>query len=157
MPVFYKKRVYAAGGGDLWWGKNAAWLKCIDPSRTGDVTTNGLIWSYALQKHVLGTPAIQDGLIFIADCGRTFHCVNAETGKAEWTHDITGEVWASPLLADGKVYLGTRSGAFYIFEASGRKKLLATIELRNPISATATAANGVLYVATMTQLYALGK
>lgn len=157
MPVFYKKRVYAAGGGDLWWGKNAAWLKCIDPSRTGDVTTNGLIWSYALQKHVLGTPAIQDGLIFIADCGRTFHCINAETGKAEWTHDITGEVWASPLLADGKVYLGTRSGAFYIFEASGRKKLLATIELRNPISATATAANGVLYVATMTQLYALGK
>src|SRR5439155_25943788 len=51
MPVFYRDRIYLAGGGDLWWGKNQAWIKCIDATRTGDVTTNGLPWSYPLQKH----------------------------------------------------------------------------------------------------------
>ena len=75
----------------------------------------------------------------------------------EVTHEIKGEVWASPLVADGKVYLGTRSGSYYIFAASREKKVLATLELGDPISATTTAANGLLYVATMRNLYAVQK
>ena len=104
---------------------------------------------------MFSTPAIEDGLLYIADCGRKFHCLEAATGKALWTHDIKGEAWASPLVADGKVYLGTRSGAFYVFAASREKRVLSTIELGQPISATVTAANGVLYVATMGRLYAV--
>ncbi len=53
LPVFHRNRIYVAGGGDLFWGKTEAWLKCIDPSKSGDITTNGLIWSYPLQKHVM--------------------------------------------------------------------------------------------------------
>jgi outer membrane protein assembly factor BamB len=155
MPVFDHNRLYVAGGGDIWWGKNEAWLKCLDATRTGDITTNGLVWSYPLQKHVLSTPAIYNGLVFIADCGRTFHCVDAKTGKPCWTHEIKGEAWASPLVADGKVFLGTRSGTFYVFAASKEKAVLGTIDLGHPISSTATAANGVLYIATMTRLYAV--
>jgi outer membrane protein assembly factor BamB len=157
LPVFHRNRIYVAGGGDLFWGKNEAWLKCIDATKTGDITTNGLVWSYLLQKHVMSTPAVHDGLVFIADCGRTMHCVDADTGKPYWTHEITGEVWASPLVADGKVYLGTRSGQFWVFTASKEKKILCTMDLGEPISATTTAANGVLYIATMTHLYAVQK
>lgn len=155
MPVFHRNRIYIAGGGDVFWGKNEAWLKCIDATRTGDVTRTAELWSYPLQRHVMSTPAIRDGLIFIADCGRTVHCLDADTGKPYWTHEIKGEVWASPLVADGKVYLGTRSGDFWTFAASKEKQILNTVELGNPISATATAANSVLYVATMTQLHAI--
>ena len=155
MPVFHNNRIYVAGGGDIWWGKNEAWLKCLDATRTGDITTNGLVWSYPLQKHVLSTAAVHHGLVFIADCGRTFHCVDADTGQPCWTHELDGEVWASPLAADGKVYLGTRGGAFYIFAASKEKKVLSTIDLGRPISSTAVAANGMLFVTTMTQLYAV--
>jgi len=157
LPVFHRNRLYVAGGGDLWWGKNEAWLKCIDVTKTGDITTNGLLWSYPLQKHVMSTPAVHDGLVFIADCGRTMHCVDANTGRPYWTQEIAGEVWASPLVADGKVYLGTRSGQFWVFAANKEKQILSTTELRTPISATTTAANGVLYIATMTHLYAVQK
>ena len=155
MPVFQHNRIYVAGGGDIWWGKNEAWLKCLDATRTGDITTNGLVWSYALQKHVLATPAVYNGLIFIADCGPMLHCVDAETGKPCWTHEIKGEAWASCLVADDKVYLGTRSGTFYVFAASKEKKVLSTLDLGHPISSTAIAANGVLYVTTMNRLYAV--
>lgn len=155
MPVFYRNRIYAAGGGDIWWGKKEAWLKCIDATRNGDITSNGLLWSYPLQKHVMSTPAITDGLVFIADCGHLLHCVDAETGKPYWTHEMAGEAWASPFVADGKVYLGTRSGSFYVFAATKEEKLLSELDLHQPISSTATAANGVLYVATMNRLYAL--
>jgi outer membrane protein assembly factor BamB len=155
MPVFDHDRIYLAGGGDLWWGKNEAWLKCIDATKSGDITTNGLVWSYRLEKHVMGTPAVFDGLVFIADCGRKLHCIDAQTGSVCWTYDIDGEAWASPFIADGKIYLGTRSGIFYIFEAKRQKRLLSSIDLGQPISATAAAANGVLFVATMNHLYAL--
>jgi outer membrane protein assembly factor BamB len=141
----------------LFWGKNEAWLKCIDATGRGDITTNGVVWTYPLEKHVLSTPAIHGGLLFIADCGRKFHCLEAATGKPLWTHDIKGEAWASPMVADGKVYLGTRSGQFLAFAATREKRLLSDIELGAPISATVTAANGTLYVATMTHLYALAR
>jgi outer membrane protein assembly factor BamB len=155
MPVFNEGRLYVAGGGDIWWGKNEAWLKCIEATRTGDITTNGLVWAYPLQKHVLSTPAVWHGLVFLADCGHRFHCVDAGSGKACWTSELEGEAWASPLVADGKVYLGTRTGAFYVFAASRQKKLLSRVELDCPVSSTAVAANGVLYVTTMNRLYAL--
>jgi outer membrane protein assembly factor BamB len=110
---------------------------------------------YPLEKHVMSTPAVSDGLVFIADCGRKFHCVEAKSGKPLWTHEIKGEVWASPYVADGKVYLGTRSGNFYVFAAQREKKVLTELDLRTPISATVTAANQVLFVATLTHLYAI--
>ena len=103
----------------------------------------------------MSTPAVYHGLVFIADCGHILHCVDADTGKPYWTHELQGEAWASPLAADGKVYLGTRSGSFYIFAASKEKKVFSTIDLGLPISSTTVAANGVLYLATMTHLYAV--
>ncbi|HEY6167743.1 MAG TPA: PQQ-binding-like beta-propeller repeat protein [Verrucomicrobiae bacterium] len=42
-----------------------------------------------------------------------------------------------------------------MFAASREKKILGSVELGAPISATAAAANGVLYVATVTHLYAV--
>ena len=157
MPVFDRDRIYVAGGGDIWWGKNQAWLKCIDATGTGDITTHALTWSYALQKHVMSTPAVADGRVFIADCGHVLHCVDSATGTPYWTHELEGEAWASPYVADGKVYLGTRSGVFYILQASKEKRVLASINLGSPISSTANAANGVVYVASMNRLYALQK
>ncbi|HEX5222340.1 MAG TPA: PQQ-binding-like beta-propeller repeat protein [Verrucomicrobiae bacterium] len=169
MPVFHENRLYLAGGGDIWWGKNEASLKCVDvaalarrsatlaPSDGERDGVRGLVWSHPLEKHVMSTPAIHDGMVFIADCGRTFNCVDAKTGQRLWTHEIKGEVWASPYVADGKVYLGTRSGNFYVFKADREKTVLSSLELGAPVSGTATAANGVLYVATMTHLYAIAK
>jgi hypothetical protein len=144
-----------AGGGDLWWGKVESWLKRIDATGLGDVTKTAERWSYRLSKHVMATPAVADGLVYIADTGGMVHCVDADTGRAHWTHESSGEIWASPLVADGKVYVGTRRGQVLIFEAGRAKKLLFSAELTEPIAATPVAANGTLYIATMSRLIAL--
>ncbi len=155
MPVFQDGRIFLAGGGDLFWGKNEAWLKCIAATNINGTTNTAEVWSYPLERHVFSTPAIHNGMAFISDCGRKMHCVDAQNGKPLWTHDIKGEVWASPLVADGKVYLGTREGEFYVFAAAREKQLLHQTNLGDKISATVTAANGTLFVATMSQLYAI--
>jgi outer membrane protein assembly factor BamB len=155
MPVFHEDRIYVTVGGDLWWGKNEAWLQCIDARGDGDVTRTALHWRYPLVRHSMSTPAVHEGLVYAADCGRMLHCVDAATGEPVWTHDTGFEVWASPLVADGKVYIGNRRGDFHILAAGREKKLLHSVRLDSPISATATAARGTLYVATMQRLYAL--
>ena len=154
MPVFYKNRIYVAGGGDIWWGKNEAWMKCIDATMTGDVTSKAEIWSTPLDHHVMTTPAIKDGLLFIADT-RNLHCLNVDTGKEYWQQDLGGEIWASPMLADGKVFIGTRKGDYWIFEANTERKILSHLTGKSGYSATATAANGALYLATQKQLLKL--
>lgn len=157
LPVCVDGRVYVTGGGDLWWGKNEAWLKCIDATKTGDITSTGQLWSYPLERHCMSSPAVRRGLVFVGDSGRRIHCVDAQTGRACWTHDVKGEVWAAPLVADGKVYFVTRAGEFLVFAESREKKIFGEVNLGGPINSTPVAANGVLYVTTMKQLYAVRK
>jgi outer membrane protein assembly factor BamB len=149
MPVFHNGRLYVTGGGDVWWGKNEAWLKCVDAA------TGRELWGQPLNRHCMSTPAVAGGLVFAADCGGKLHCFDAVTGAPHWTHDAGGEMWASPLVADGKLYIGTRRGDFLILAADKEKKLLCSVKLGNPIHATATAANGIVYVATMKRLFAI--
>jgi outer membrane protein assembly factor BamB len=153
-PVFHDGRLYVTVGGDVWWGKTQVWLQCIDATGTGDLTTKALLWSLPLEKHSMSTPSVANGLVFVADCGRRVYCVDAKTGKVHWSHETNGEIWASTLVADGKVYVGTCRGDFWVFAASPEKKVFYTSQLDSPIHASPVAANGVLYVTTMNWLYA---
>ncbi len=157
MPVFHQNRVYVTAGGDIWWGKTKAWLKCIDATQTGEVTQTGELWSYPIDDHCCSTPAIHDGLVFVADCEGKVHCVDAETGRPCWTHTTKGEIWGSTLVADGKVYIGTRRGDFWILAASRRKKVIGSAQFDGAICSSPVAANGVLYVATLDRLWAIRK
>ena len=157
MPVFHEDRVYVAAGGDIWWGKDASALRCIDATKTGDATETGHVWSYPMDGHCCATPSIHDGLVYIGDCDRTLHCVDARTGRACWTHEAKGDLWAGTLVADGKVYAGTLGRELLVFAAAREKRLLASIELDGPIYGTPVAANGVLYVPTRRDLFAVEK
>lgn len=155
LPVFHDGRLYVAGGGDIWWGKNESWLQCIDPRGEGDITGKNLIWKTPLGYHVMSTPAVVGDLVFIADSSRFIYCLDARTGAIHWKEEAKGEFWASPYVADGKMYIGSRRGDFWVFAASKEKQVLAKLDLGAPISATAIAANGTLYVATMFDLFAI--
>jgi outer membrane protein assembly factor BamB len=157
MPVVVNGRMYLTSGGDPWWGKMRGMLKCLKLDGAGDVTASAEVWSYPLPRETCSTPAVHDGLVYVTDVGGTVHCVDAESGKPQWTHKCVGEFWASPLVADGKVYAGTRRGQFVTFAAGREKKVLSTVKLEIAINGTAVAANGVVYVPTMTKLYAVGK
>ena len=157
VPVFAAGRLFLTGGGDWWWGKNEAWLKCVDPRGVGDVTATAEKWSYPVERHIMASAAVRDGLVFTCDAGKRVHCVDATTGRAHWTHDARQEFWASPLVADGKVYCATRGGDVMVFAASPEKKLLSEVRLGSPISATPVAANGALYFATQKQLFAVAR
>jgi len=155
-PVFHRDRVYVAIGRDPHHGRGRGMLTCIDATLSGDITGPGKIWTYDEIERSVSTCAIADGLLWVADVAGTLHCLDADTGRPQWVHETGEETWASPLVADGKVYLGTQRH-FRVFAAGREFRLLATIRLGMPMWCTAVAANRTLYVASQRYLWAVGK
>ena len=155
-PVFYKNRVYVAVGQDPEHGEGVGNLTCIDATGSGDITKTGKLWSYDKIHRSISTVSIdpQSGLLFVGDFSGFVHCLDAESGKLYWTHDMKAHMWGSTLVADGKVYCGDEDGDFFVFAASKHKKIISVTNLGGPIYSTPVAANGALYVHSNTHLFA---
>jgi len=172
-PVFYRGRVYVPITQDCWHSGKWGWLVCLDASKTGDITRTGLLWSFQgigvdkpgetatgkpdnqRMSTSISTVSIADGLVYLADFAGRLYCIDAETGRCYWAHEVGGPVWGSTLVADGKVYLGTGRSVLWILAAGKELKVLSQIRMRDKVLSTPVAANGVLYVATMKHLYAV--
>ena len=154
-PVFQGGRVYMAVGQDPESGEGAGHLYCIDPSKSGDITATGLVWHYDKIRRSISTVAIADGVLYAADFSGFLHGLDAATGAPHWTFDMLAAVWGSPLVADGKVYLGDEDGDVVVLQAGKALKKLAEINMGSAVYSTPVPANGVLYVMNTSQLFAI--
>jgi outer membrane protein assembly factor BamB len=154
-PVFYKNRVYVPIGQDPEHGEGIGNFSCIDITKTGDITKSGAIWSYDKIHRSLSTPAIVDGLLFVGDFSGFVHCLDAETGSVNWVYDTKSHIWGSTVAADGKVYIGTEDGDVIVLAASKTLNVIKKNDIRSPIYSTPVMANGTLFIATPTHLYAV--
>ena len=153
-PVFHRNRVYVGVGQDPRHGNGRGALACIDATGTGDITTKGVVWVNTDIDRSLTTVAIKDGILYTADFSGRIFALDADTGRELWRHATDGPIWSSPLVADGKVYVGTDTGELWTFAASRELRVLGKTKLDSPISTSPIAANGVLYVMTQRWLYA---
>ncbi len=154
-PVFHDGKIFLAVGQDPDNGQGVGHMYCIDPSKTGDITESGRVWHYDKIRRSISTAGISDGLVYISDFSGFLHCLDIPSGKPYWTHDMLAAIWGSPLVADGKVYLGDEDGDLAVFQAGKERKLLSEINMQSSVYSTPVAANGVLYVMTRNALYAI--
>ena len=154
-PVVANGRVYVAVGQDSRHGPGKGCFSCFDASLKGDITETAKIWqNFDVDRSFSSAAVTKDGLVFIADYTGILRCLDADTGKEFWSHDLKGKVFCSPFCADGKVYIGTEAGRLTVAAATREKKVLDEVRFDGPIYATPVAANNVLYIATQRKLYA---
>jgi len=154
-PVYADGLVYLATGQDPENGEGIGHLYAIDPAKTGDITETGRVWHYGKIRRSLSTAAVTGGLLFISDFSGFLHCVDAKTGAPYWTFDALAAVWGSPLVADGKVYLGDEDGDVVVLDAARQMKKLAEVNVGSAVYGTPVAANGVLYLMHRSMLFAI--
>jgi outer membrane protein assembly factor BamB len=117
----------------------------------------------------VGSVAIKDDILYIADFSGLFHCLDAKTGKVHWTYDMLAATWGSPLIVDGKVLIGDEDGDVAIFKHSAdpkealqdedgeMKPFYGEINMGNSVYSTPIVAGNVLYIANRTHLFAIAK
>jgi outer membrane protein assembly factor BamB len=154
-PVILDNVVYISNGQDPEHGEGVGHAYAIDATKRGDITESGRLWHYDKIRRSISTPAIKDGLIYWPDFSGFFHCLDQKTGKPYWTHDMFAAVWGSPLLADGRIYLGDEDGDVVIMQPGKQAKVLAELNLGSSVYSTPVGANGVLFITSRNQLFAL--
>jgi len=154
-PVIVDDRVYIANGQDPEHGEGVGHFYSIDATKRGDITKTGLVWHFDKIRRSISTAAVADGLVYISDFSGFFHCLDAKTGQELWVHDVLAAVWGSPLVADGKVYLGDEDGDIVVLQHGREKKVLAEMNMGSAVYATPVPANGALILNNRNELYSL--
>lgn len=128
-----------------------------------DANGNGKIEFEETMHRTIGSVAIKDDLLFVADFSGLVHCLDAKklssNGKpvVYWTHDMFAASWGSPLIADGKVYIGDEDGDISIFKLSKDKEDPTEVSMVNSVYSTPVAANNTLYIANKSTIMAIKK
>ncbi len=180
-PVVYENRVYVAVGQDPEHGNGVGHLWCIDPSKATDThkdlspvndnfdhkaevnKNSGLVWHFGgtdaqgkiIFHRTMSTCALHDGHCYAASLYGAVVCLDAKTGQKHWEEDTKSAIWGSPYVVDGKVYQGTEDGEVWVYQFGKEKKLLGKNDMKNPVYSTPIAVNGVLYVMSRSNLYAI--
>jgi outer membrane protein assembly factor BamB len=136
-------------------------LLALRPGGTGDVTTSHLVWKWDDNGAPDVPTPVSDGKYFymVEDRGMVT-CLDAKTGKLIWGPERTalGTVSASPLLADGKLYITNENAVTTVLAAGPKFKVLATNELDGSFTLSSIAVSGEqLFLRTSTHLYCIGK
>lgn len=158
-PVIWQDKVYIGVGQDPEHGEGMGNLWAIDATLSGDITGKGAVWHRGGGDfhRTISTAAIKDGLLYLPDLSGFLYCLDANTGEHHWTYDAFAAIWGSAFVADGKVYLGDEDGDIAILKAGKNLEVLAEINMGSAVYTTPVSKDGVLYIATRNQLFALQK
>jgi outer membrane protein assembly factor BamB len=124
----------------------------------GDITGTHLLWAFQNGPDV-PTP-VTDGTYFytVNDRGIAW-CLDAKTGKEIWgpqrIHKATYS--ASPVLADGKIYITDEDGVTSVFKAGPKFELVAENSLDDYTLSSIAISGGQLFIRTAQNLYCIGK
>ena len=113
---------------------------------------------WRVQKNVpyIPAPVLYQGVYYMVKTGGIITTLDPATGKLLKEGRATGalgEYYASPVAADGKVYVANRDGQITVLKSGGQWGILAQADLKDEISATPALANGRLYVRTREAVY----
>jgi outer membrane protein assembly factor BamB len=156
-PVIHDGIVYIANGQDPEHGEGVGHLYAIDPTKRGDITKTGLVWHYDKIRRSISTAAVHEGIVYYADFSGFLHALDAKTGQPHWTHDMFAAVWGSPLVVEGRVYLGDEDGDITILQAGRELKVLGEMNMGSSVYSTPVPANGTLFINGRNQLFALAE
>ncbi len=132
-------------------------LLAIRVDGSGDITDSDKI-AWREEKRIPAKPSpllVGDELFVISD-GGIGTCFDAATGKIHWTERIDGNYSASPLFADGHIYVGNQEGTLSVLKPGPSFEVVATSQLDGSIMASPIAMNNALVIRSDKALYRFG-
>src|SRR5579884_2236025 len=132
-------------------------LLAVRPDGRGDVTATHIAWKAKNKNSVpsRSSPVLVDDLLYMVNEAGMASCLEAKTGELVWQERLGGKFWASPLYANGRLYLFDEDGKSHVLAAGRSWKKLATNQLKDGCRASPAVSGKALFVRTLTHLYRL--
>ncbi|MEO6221889.1 MAG: PQQ-binding-like beta-propeller repeat protein, partial [Vicinamibacterales bacterium] len=139
----------------------------VKPDAAGDLTlpagetaNSGVAWSKTARGPYMPTPLAYKGVLYVLANNGLFDAIDLQTGKDIYRQrlpNVGSGFSASPVAADGKIYLSNEDGEMLVIAAGPEFSHVATNSMGDLLMATPALSQGVMYVRTTTALFAIGK
>jgi outer membrane protein assembly factor BamB len=143
-------------------------IAAIDGSQTGDIKQTK--WAVKGMQFGFSSPLLDGSRVYQIENGSRMRAFDVATGRELWKQDLGTVQKAPPVLADGKIYVGTESGKFFILRPQAdRADVLSVVELPlsknsaqqeegtpEPILGGAAVSRGRVFFVSSDAVYAIG-
>lgn len=126
----------------------------------GELPPAAVRWRFQKNLPFVPAPLLYGDVLFMVRSGGIITSLDAATGqllKEGRARGALGEYYASPIAADGKVFLASVEGTITVLKAGGQWDVLGTNDLGEEIQATPALGGGRIYVRTDGAVYCFGK
>jgi len=138
-------------------------LAAIDATSKGAISRQQVKWAVPGFQGGFSSPVLDGDRVIQVDNGAVLHAFDAVTGRPLWRRNLGTIQKSSPLLADGKLYVGTENGKFYILRPRQDRvevldeDLLGAEPTPEAIIGSPAISRGRILVPTVEALYCIGK
>ena len=81
------------------------------------------VWKYKLKNETSSAPTFDSANVYTADMGAIVYALNKKDGSLKWSFNTLGDrIMASPVVANGILFIGTYRGFFALDATTGKKK-----------------------------------
>ena len=134
-------------------------LLAIHLGGQGDMTPTGIRWKYTRTVPQVPSTLLYQGVLYMVNDGGLLLSFKPETGEVIKHDRLAGAIdnyLASPVAADGKVYLASQTGKVSVVKAGGDWSVLKVNPLDDVCTATPAIAGGRIYIRTQSTLFCFG-
>jgi outer membrane protein assembly factor BamB len=138
----------------------------VRPKGRGDLTlpsgqksSDAIVWSMTGRGSYMPTPLAYNGILYVLNNSGLFDAYNLKTGAEVYRQRlaVVGSGFsASPVAADGKLYLSNEDGEVLVIAAGEKFNHIATNSMNELLMATPALSEGVMYVRSASSLFAIG-
>lgn len=125
----------------------------LDGNMRGDVTKSHLAWEQKKAVPIMPSFLYHEGLLFTIKESGIAQCLDAKTGEIVWHHRLEGTYSASPVFAEGRVYILSEQGETTVFEAGREYTELARNPLEGPCQASPAISSRDIYIRSEHNLF----
>jgi outer membrane protein assembly factor BamB len=133
-------------------------MLAIKPGGSGDITESHRVWSFDRGPDV-PTPVSDGKLLYIVGDSGVVYALDVKTGEPVYGPERLkpGTYSASPVLADGKIYVTSEDGVTSVFAAGPKFELIAENAMNEYTLSSVAVSGGQIFLRTAGHLYAIGK
>jgi outer membrane protein assembly factor BamB len=139
----------------------------VRPGAKGNITLGGgatsneaVVWSRTNRGSYMPTPLAYKGILYVLANNGQFDAYDLQTGREIYRQRLStigNGFSASPVAADGKIYLSNEDGDIVVVAAGPKFEQIGVNPLGELVMASPALSRGVMYVRTVRSLFAIGR